>query len=673
MKSILICSLCVSLTAHAATITVNDSGDNTLTNLAGDSKCSLREAVHAANTNTAVDGCTAGNGRDTIIFDSNISGITLAGNSLSVIGDLTVSGHAPDNVVSISGNNQSRIFTHDDENSSLNVFNLFLTAGKTTAPEADNCSTSSGHGGAICSRGYLRVENVLFLGNQVTGNYAAGGAIAARKQLTLSNAHFWRNKSKAFGGAVSLLATENSLIQHTRFDENTAETYGGAVSVFIADYKKLRIHNSEFQGNIASTSSGGALSAAPDSANRLGELIIENSSFHRNKSTVNSGGALSVSLPLTLKNSTIANNTAGVLGAGVWLGSKGNHTLIHNTIANNTMTTTANTYKAAGIYYTNSSGTLTFNNNVLHDNKHPAGSADCHFNTTSVVSARNNVLGDADTACGLLNVAGNANLLGVNPLLDTLQTNDSCTQKAGLDNSSAKCPAFMPLLANSLAIDHAVPTAGMANDQRGLKRDIDGDNDNIAESDAGAYEYGAIPRIYRMEVAINKLAGALNLVMNADQYAGLNAGTISNPYTGTVTFTQKLGDDEAYTVKVRSAPDGQRCTFSNGSDEISGNIAATDVTLNLTCRAKTVYINYNPNPANGTLSCPNTGQSLYGDSPTCTAAPDVGYEVDTWGGDCAGIASGQTCTFNNIDSDKNISVTFKAKPAAAMPFKDSFE
>jgi CSLREA domain-containing protein len=47
-------ALCVGLaaTGHGTTITVNSTADS----LAGDGNCTLREAIIAANTDTAVDG-----------------------------------------------------------------------------------------------------------------------------------------------------------------------------------------------------------------------------------------------------------------------------------------------------------------------------------------------------------------------------------------------------------------------------------------------------------------------------------------------------------------------------------------------------------------------------------------------------------------------------------------
>ena len=54
--------------AQAATITVTSLKDN----LDRDGTCSLREAIQAANTDTAVDTCAAGHGADTITLPAGV-------------------------------------------------------------------------------------------------------------------------------------------------------------------------------------------------------------------------------------------------------------------------------------------------------------------------------------------------------------------------------------------------------------------------------------------------------------------------------------------------------------------------------------------------------------------------------------------------------------------------
>src|SRR5687768_1886807 len=92
--------LCVA-TADAATLTVNSLSDNTTS---GDGLVTLREAVAAANADTATDLGQSGSGADTIVFDASLAGGTIAlsitGNStfgpsaLAVTSDITIDGGA---------------------------------------------------------------------------------------------------------------------------------------------------------------------------------------------------------------------------------------------------------------------------------------------------------------------------------------------------------------------------------------------------------------------------------------------------------------------------------------------------------------------------------------------------------------------------------------------------
>src|SRR6266571_5278712 len=69
--------------AHAATtITVNTTADE----LISDGNCSLREAIQAANTDTAVDACPAGSGADTIVVPAGT--YTLSSGELDITADL---------------------------------------------------------------------------------------------------------------------------------------------------------------------------------------------------------------------------------------------------------------------------------------------------------------------------------------------------------------------------------------------------------------------------------------------------------------------------------------------------------------------------------------------------------------------------------------------------------
>lgn len=71
--------------AWAAAISVNTTTDE----INRDGDCSLREALQAANADTAVDACPAGNGADTIILPAGTYTLTIAGSSTTA-GDLDI-------------------------------------------------------------------------------------------------------------------------------------------------------------------------------------------------------------------------------------------------------------------------------------------------------------------------------------------------------------------------------------------------------------------------------------------------------------------------------------------------------------------------------------------------------------------------------------------------------
>ena len=94
--------------AHAATITVNRLSDP---GIAG--QCSLRDAIVASNTDTAVSGCVAGSGADTIVFGNGLTGaITLTATLPDIESNLTISGPT-DGDITISGNDAVEIITID--------------------------------------------------------------------------------------------------------------------------------------------------------------------------------------------------------------------------------------------------------------------------------------------------------------------------------------------------------------------------------------------------------------------------------------------------------------------------------------------------------------------------------------------------------------------------------
>ncbi len=247
---------------QAATITVTSSLDD-------GTDCTLREAIANANSDTdnGANGCDAGSGVDTIVFDSSLSGstITLGGTQLDITTDLSIDGDpnstgAPD--IEINANGSSRVLLVNAANVSLN--GLTVAGG----------SASNGGGIRIIDYASVSLSNSTVSGN--TANTNGGGILALSSALvSLSNSTVSGNiATNGNGGGIAL--------------------YGASVS----------LDNSTVSGNSADI--GGGISAKSSSS-----VSLSNSTVSGN-SAVNGGGIYAEYFTaVSLSNSVIANSTGG--------------------------------------------------------------------------------------------------------------------------------------------------------------------------------------------------------------------------------------------------------------------------------------------------------------------------------------------------------------------------
>ena len=252
--------------AWAAEITVNTTADEQ--NSDGD--CSLREAITAANTDAAVDGCAAATGEDTIVFDLGSSAtITLDSllGQLPTITDadgLTIDGSGAQ--ITVSGGDQVRVLSVSG-GAQLDLENLTVSGGRNV--------TDDFGGGLYNEGGTLNVTDSTFSGN----NSDLGGGIYNNSgKLTVTGSTFSGNGAQVGGGI---------------FNGNTP---GGATVI-----------NSTFSGNFASNS-GGAIS------NQLGgsSMDVTGSTFSGNSSGLFGGAIFGGPITgTTFRNSVFANNPSG--------------------------------------------------------------------------------------------------------------------------------------------------------------------------------------------------------------------------------------------------------------------------------------------------------------------------------------------------------------------------
>ena len=341
-------------TANAATITVTTYLDGFND---GDSACSLREAIQAANTNTAFDACPAGDGADTIVFDTTTMGgtvITLTITSpvginndnnayldLDVVVDqdpsdttvftLTIQGGGVKVIRDFNSTPQfeDRIFDILPPTASgavaggVRIENLFIETGLVTGtndetvPNTEVCYLG-GAGVRHRSGGLLEIEAGTVSFNYANGN--GGGICQDGGQLRLVNhTHIARNDSKYYsGGGLYISGTAEIIATVT---QNKVEDDGGGI--YVAGGSVVTITNSDVFTNVAEN--GGGIYNA-------GTLTINGGSVLTNAARANGGGVWN-SGQLTM-NTEVRANSAVTDGGGIW--TSGVLNIVGNTVHSNT-------------------------------------------------------------------------------------------------------------------------------------------------------------------------------------------------------------------------------------------------------------------------------------------------------------------------------------------------
>jgi predicted outer membrane repeat protein len=416
--------------AFATTIPVNSLADPGQVGV-----CALRDAITAANTMTATNGCAAGSGNDTITF--RVTGTIKLASTLPEVTDsqLTITGPGAPGITIDGGVNPSQEFT------GVQVMQVALgtTLNLNHLTIADGGNFATVGGGGIRSDGTLKVSNSTFSGNECGGLAFAGGAIYSDGSLTVTDSTFSGNKCDALGGAIF---NDGSLtVTNTTFSGNRAEPFGigreGAGGAIYSDGTTGMITNSTFSGNFG-LATGGAI-------DNVGALTVTNSTFSGNQTSVapfaGPGAGIQNSGTLTVTNSTFSGNGGGS-GGGI---SNGSLASLKNTVL-------ANSSGGLDAPPSNCFGTITDAGYNISDD------ASCGFSATGSLNSSNPMLSTA----GLANNGGPTKTIALqpgSPAIDAIPVED-CT-------------------------DQALPPNPITTDQRGLLRPDAGEQ----LCDVGAYEF----------------------------------------------------------------------------------------------------------------------------------------------------------------------------------------
>ncbi|AKS41982.1 choice-of-anchor D domain-containing protein [Wenzhouxiangella marina] len=357
----------------AATITVDSLDDPGFVE-----ECTLRSAIEAVNTQSAVDSCDAGDGiNDQIVFQPGLTGtITLSNGELLISSNVTIAGpgsadltldaNSSSRIFNVDGatatiggitltggysSNGSAVYAHNDADVSLqdclisNNYAFYLGGGIEVygaAVSVDNCAlnfnrTTYQGGGIGVTRGYARVSNSSFFYNEA--DFGAGAQVSPLEnpqrggpppgyltaQLVVENSYFYNNLAQIGGGAIGAGYNE---ISGGKRPERAAGTTGSAVIITGTTPVNLSIDNSFFLANSAQT--GGAIAAAPVITGGPGpqgapvplsnEILITDSSFDYNYAVF--GAAIGgLNSAVEASTTSFANNTAAQSGGAVVMAS----------------------------------------------------------------------------------------------------------------------------------------------------------------------------------------------------------------------------------------------------------------------------------------------------------------------------------------------------------------
>ena len=397
--------------------TINDV-NTTEDELNSDGDCSLREAIQAANTDMAVDGCAAGNGADTILLPAGTYTLTIPGSNedanltgdLDITDTLTIVGDGPGQTI-INANGIDRVFDIqygvsavvisgvtifngyvywdsgggiDNWNADLTLINTVVLSNTVYAPSLSlapgggiahsgaltliNTSvlsnTATGRGGGVYIRdGSAVLSDTLIRGNTVTGKYSdrgGGGLYVKDSHVTLHGGQIVSNTTEYDGGGVHIrdnttfTQTGDTLIAYNT--ANNSEGCGGGV---YATSSSVILGEAQILSNTARM--GGGVSVNGGSVTLSGTRVISN------YAKVNGGGVRVSVGRATLRGAHVLNNTASS-GGGIGNGGEVN---IENTILAGNRTSG----DGAGIYNYNASA-ITITNSTLSGNQATAPGSD---------------------------------------------------------------------------------------------------------------------------------------------------------------------------------------------------------------------------------------------------------------------------------------------------------
>ncbi|HBO44671.1 MAG TPA: hypothetical protein DD670_12215 [Planctomycetaceae bacterium] len=345
--------------------------------VAADGVLTLREALQAANTNTAVHEAPAGfvEGWDVVRFDLSLHGgtILLGGSQLAILDRIVIEGPGAD-LLSIDAGGLSRVFS---VGSGIEVEMAGLTIRGGSAQDVSSTDLNDDDGGGIFNTGVLTITDVVLRDNSAQGD--GGGVYNKQGAVTVVTSALEANSAGLYGGAIHNEPAGTTTATGSIFTNNSAVSRGGA----IYNLGTLTIDDSTFNGNTAmlSTSYGGGVANLNGGTARIVGTI-----FTGNRAAYGGGVFTSQNTTITIANSVVSGNHAHYFGGGLLNYSNSVMTVVNTTVASN------NAGQNGGGVYSPTTSQLIVKNSIIALNT--AASTPNVFGTLHVASSHNLVDGD---------------------------------------------------------------------------------------------------------------------------------------------------------------------------------------------------------------------------------------------------------------------------------------
>ncbi len=451
----------------------------------------------------------------------------------------------------------------------------------TNATITDN--SSDGHGGGVENFGAVSGDAVATLTNvtlsdnssTTTASYGGGGAIASDTNgasgtttLNLNNVTISDNSSQTTAGGIYLdTSNTGSTFTDVTVTGNTADGAGGGIANGgslvvtggtitdnssgaggggIFNIGHLTVTNSSITSNTGGTGttagvSGGGLQNNGGSGDAIATLTDD--TFSGNSAPLGGGGGIASDIvgntsgttTVNLDNVTVANNTAGVGGGGIYLdASNSGSTLIGVTISGN-----STPGDGGGIYDAAGSG-ASIGNTIVAGNSVTGSSSAGPDVDGAVTSLGYNLVGEIDGSSGWIGTGVSGTIASpLNADLGSLTNNGGPTETLLPEAGS-------PVIgAGSVAL---IPT-GITTDQRGDPRTVNGG------VDIGAVEVGGSSAVAVTSTALSLSAHTIIAGGPVTFTATVTPATTGGPTpTGSIEFvaTSTLGAVATQTVSLGS-------------------------------------------------------------------------------------------------------------------------